>query len=267
MSDASRPFTPADAAVMRHAATILLVRDAPDGVEVFMQQRASAADFGGMYVFPGGKVDAIDSHDDIEGLCTGLSDRAASTTIAVAKGGLAFWVAALRECFEECGVLLAYGRDGALIDPDAAPVHDRYRAHQRALQSGAITLTDLCRAESLRLAVDRMIYFSHWITPVGPPRRYNTRFFIAAVPGDQQGRHDEWESVDSVWTRPEDALARHARGELQMITPTVSTLTSICEAQCVDALLGRVRRGLHLPVWTPTAGGHGMQKVDYLASE
>ena len=267
MSEDLRPFTPADVAVMRFAATILLVRDGARGVEVFMQQRATAADFGGMHVFPGGKVDPIDSHDDIEALCAGLSDHAASRSIGVASGGLAFWVAALRECFEECGVLLAYAADGGLVDPDAAAVHDRYRLHQSALQGGAITLADLCRAESLRLAVDRMIYFSHWITPVGPPRRYNTRFFIAAVPGDQQGRHDEWESVDSVWTRPEDALARRARGELQMITPTVTTLQSICAADSVATLLVRVRKGLHLPDWTADAGRQGMQKVDYHVSE
>ena len=259
----SRPFTPATAAVMRFAATILLVRDSAHGVEVFMQQRATAADFGGMYVFPGGKVDAIDGHDDIEALCVGLDDRAASAWVGVPSGGLAFWVAALRECFEECGVLLAYGADGSLIDPDAPAAHDRYRAHQAALQGGSSSLAQLCRAESLRLAVDRMTYFSHWITPEGPPRRYDTRFFIAAVPGDQQGRHDEWEATDSVWTRPEDALARRARGELQMITPTVTTLQSICAADNVAALLARVRKGLHLPQWTPEFGGHGMQQVNY----
>ena len=263
MSENQRPFTAASDAVMRFAASILLVRDSDAGVEVFMQQRATAADFGGMYVFPGGKVDAIDSHDDFEALCMGLSDDEASSHIGVPSGGLAFWVAALRECFEECGVLLAYGSDGGMVDPDAPLVHERFRAHQAALQKGSLTLAEICRAEALRLAVDRMHYFSHWITPEGPARRYDTRFFISAVPSTQQGRHDEWESVDSVWTRPEDALARRAQGELQMITPTVTNLQSICGAHNTAALMARVRRGEHLPIWTSEMGGHGMQLVDY----
>ena len=263
MSESQRPFTPASEAVMRFAASILLVRNGAQGVEVFMQQRATAADFGGMYVFPGGKVDEIDSHDDFEALCIGLSDAEASKRIGVAFGGLAFWVAALRECFEESGVLLAYTSDGTMVDPDAPVVHQRYRDHQAAVQKGTLTLAELCRLAALRLAVDRMTYFSHWITPEGPARRYDTRFFVTAVPSTQQGRHDEWESVDSVWTRPEDALARLARGELQMITPTVTNLQSICGTGNTDMLLARVRRGEHLPLWTPAMGDHGMQQVDY----
>lgn len=266
--------TPAAQAVMRFAATVLLVRDAPAGtdgreggrVEVFMQQRHAAADFGGMYVFPGGKVDPADSHGEVAAYCDGLDDAEASRQLRLADGGLAFWIAALRECFEECGVLLAHGPDGQPIDPGAPAVRARFHDYQNRLRDGAIGLADICRAEGMRLSVERMRYFSHWITPEGPPRRYDTRFFIAEVASDQRARHDEWESVDSVWTRPEDALARVEAGELRMIHPTLITLQSISGAENVAALLARVRRGAHLPEWTAERGRQGMQRVDYPVS-
>lgn len=256
-------FTPADRAVMRFAATVLLVRDAPGGVEVFMQQRHAAADFGGMYVFPGGKVDPADSHGEVAAFCDGVDDRIASAQLGLPDGGLAFWIAALRECFEECGVLLAHDARDLPVDPAAAPA--RFHAYQQQLRDGGIGLADICRAEGMRLSVQRMLYFSHWITPEGPPRRYDTRFFIAEVAADQRAGHDEWESIDSVWTRPEVALARRAAGELQMIYPTLTTLESISGSPDVATLLQRVRRGAHLPEWTPERGRQGMQRVDYVS--
>ena len=259
-------YTPASAASMRLAATILLVRDAPTGVEVFMQQRATAADFGGMYVFPGGKVDPADSHGEIAALCPGLSDNEASAQLGIADGGLAYWVAALRECFEECGVLLAHDADEMAMDPHAPAVRGRFHAYQQGLREGSLNMVDICRSEQIQLSVRRMRYFSHWITPEGPPRRYNTRFFITEVPADQQADHDEWESVNSVWTRAQTALERWRAGELQMIHPTVMTLSSILDVGSVDELLQRVRRGAHLPEWTPELGRQGMQKVVYPVS-
>ncbi len=266
MIDFNTP-TPASEASMRLAATILLVRDAPEGVEVFMQQRATAADFGGMYVFPGGKVDPADSHGEIAALCPGLSDSEASARLGIAEGGLAYWVAALRECFEECGVLLAHDANDLPVDPHAATARGRFHTYQQGLRDGSLSMVDICRSEQMHLSVRRMRYFSHWITPEGPPRRYNTRFFITEVPADQQADHDEWESVNSVWTRAQTALDRWRAGELQMIHPTVLTLQSILNVASVAELLQRVRQGAHLPEWTPELGRQGMQKVDYPVSE
>jgi 8-oxo-dGTP pyrophosphatase MutT (NUDIX family) len=259
-----RPFTPAADAPMLAAATILLVRDvagAAGGVEVFMMKRAAAADFGGMYVFPGGKVDTLDGHAALAARCRGLDDAAASARLGLPAGGLAYYIAAIRECFEECGVLLAGGEDGRLVDPGLPAVHARFRALQRKLRDGVLTLDALCEQEGLYPATDRIVYFSHWITPEGPPRRYDTRFFIVDAAVEQQGEHDDLEAVDSEWIRPEDALAKRDAGALKMIAPTATTLRSICGHASVAALLAAVRRGEHLPEWTPEMGRQGMQRV------
>ncbi len=246
---------------MHKAATILLVRDEPDGVQVFMMKRPSGADFGGMYVFPGGKVDELDAHEAMHGHCRGRTDEQASSQLEVGSGGLAYWVAAVRECFEECGVLLAYDADGELFELEDEEHKRRFNAHREALLGGHQAFFDLCHEEAVTLAVDRILYFSHWITPEGPPRRYDTRFFITCAPENQQD-HDHRETEKSVWTRPEDALARHERGELAMIFPTLTTLKSICGYSSVDDLIGAVRRGEHLPEYVPDKGRQGMQPVN-----
>lgn len=256
-----RPFTPAAHATMHKAATILLVRDGRGGVEVFMMKRPSSADFGGMYVFPGGKVDDLDAHEAMQGHCHGRNDAKASAQLEVDSGGLAYWVAAVRECFEECGVLLAYDADGELFEFEDEAHKRRFNAYRTALLDGHQAFFDLCHQEGVALAVDRILYFSHWITPEGPPRRYDTRFFITGAPENQED-HDHHETEESVWIRPEDALDRHERGELNMIFPTLTTLKSICGYANVDALLAAVRSGQHLPEYIPNKGRQGMQPVN-----
>src|SRR5207244_6567357 len=136
----------------------MLVRDgAAGGMEVLMLRRNLNADFvGGAYVFPGGAVDEADRHADLEAVCEGRSDDQASVLLGVDRGGLAYWVAAIRECFEEAGVLLATREDGEIIslaDPDIAA---RFTEHRKAVDSGELRLIEVCERESLRLAVDRI---------------------------------------------------------------------------------------------------------------
>src|SRR5207244_2201371 len=175
----------------------MLVRDgAAGGMEVLMLRRNLNADFvGGAYVFPGGAVDEADRHADLEAVCEGRSDDQASVLLGVDRGGLAFWVAAIRECFEEAGVLLAYGPDGEVMRLSDAAVEARFARHRAAVDSGERRLLDVCAEERLRLAVDGIHYFSHWITPEGAPRRYDTRFFVAAAPAEQAPLHDDREVV------------------------------------------------------------------------
>jgi 8-oxo-dGTP pyrophosphatase MutT (NUDIX family) len=213
----------------RDAATVMLVRDAATtdaGIEVFMLRRHQQSVFlGGAYVFPGGAVEEADRQADAEAVCEGRTDREASEVLGIAGGGLAFWVAAVRECFEEAGVLLAYeagSRD--VMRLDAPDVADRFAAHRRAVHQGERRLVDVCQAEGLRLAVDGMHYVSHWVTPEGAPRRYDTRFFVAAAPPEQEATQDERETVARAWLRPEDALDRHAAGSLAMMLPTVESV-------------------------------------------
>jgi 8-oxo-dGTP pyrophosphatase MutT (NUDIX family) len=209
-------FDPTTVAI-RNAATVMLVRDTDDGPEVFMLRRTGRASFAaGMYVFPGGRVDDADHADEIEPFCSGLDDADASRQLGLASGGLAYWVAAIRECFEEAGILLAERRDGSpldLADGDRHAVHD-----------GTLSMVDLCKRDDLVLELSTTQYVDHWVTPVGEPRRFDTRFFVTEAPAGQDGLHDDKETVDSTWIRPSDALRMHADGELMMMPPTVKNL-------------------------------------------
>jgi 8-oxo-dGTP pyrophosphatase MutT (NUDIX family) len=210
---------------VRDAATVMLVRDGRDGLEVFMLRRTLDAVFaGGMYVFPGGAVDDADRSPDVEAWCDGLTDQQASGMLDVDAGGLAYWIAAIRECFEEAGVLLARRADGAVVRFDEPAVEQRYLAHRSAVHAGSLRLIDLCGADGLRLTTDDIHYVSHWITPVGERRRFDTRFFLARAPQAQDPLHDAQETIASLWVGPADALARHERGELAMIAPTTKNL-------------------------------------------
>jgi len=249
--------------VVRDAATVMLVRDGDDGrMEVFMLRRNLNSDFvGGAYVFPGGAVDEADRHADLEAVCEGRSDDQASAMLGVGGGGLAFWVAAIRECFEEAGVLLASGPDDEMIsfaDPDIAR---RFDGHRRAVDSGERRLAEVCELEKLRLAVDRIHYFSHWITPVGPPRRYDTRFFVTAAPPEQVPLHDDRETIANLWVNPAEALRRHQAGELDLIFPTIKNLEAIARFEKSADLLDAAAAVEHVPTVLPriTADAHGVR--------
>jgi glyoxylase-like metal-dependent hydrolase (beta-lactamase superfamily II)/8-oxo-dGTP pyrophosphatase MutT (NUDIX family) len=215
-----------------------LLRDGNEGIEVFMVRRHLDSEFvGGAYVFPGGAVDPADS-TELARLCEGLDDATASAILGVESGGLRFYVAAVREVFEEAGVLLAYDRTGGWVEAWDPNDIVRYGVHRRKLNNRETTMTEICRSEGVRLAVDRLAFWSHWVTPPGPPRRFDTRFFLAAMPALQDPLHDSTETVASMWVRPVEALERAERGEVQIILPTARNLESLLEHQTVaDALM------------------------------
>ena len=230
----------APAPVVRDAATVMLVRDGDDGLEVFMLRRNLDSDFvGGAYVFPGGAVDEADRHEDLGPVCEGRTDFEASAALGLhpPEGGLAFWVAAIRESFEEAGVLLAYDRDGTIVDLRDPDQEARFTAHRRAVDTGQRRLVDVCADEGLRLAVDTMHYFAHWITPEGAPRRYDTRFFVARAPEWQSPLHDDRETIANLWIRPEEGLARNERGEFDLMPPTVRNLHALSRFENADDVL------------------------------
>ena len=135
-----------------------------------MLRRNLNSDFvGGAYVFPGGAVDDADRHSDLEAVCEGRTDAQASEALGIERGGLAFWVAAIRECFEEAGVLLAHAGDGRVISFADPEVAERFRLHRKAVDSGEQRLIEVCQAEELHIAADQIHYFSHWITPKARP--------------------------------------------------------------------------------------------------
>ncbi len=234
-------MTDSAAITVRDAATVMLVRDGEDRrLEVFMLRRNLRSDFvGGAYVFPGGAVDPADRHADLEPICEGRSDADASTALGLVPvvGGLAYWVAAIRESFEEAGVLLAYDRDGRVVDFRDPGVAARFDRHRSAVDGGERRLVEICEEEGLRLAVDGIHYFSHWITPVGPPRRYDTRFFVAAAPVGQTPLHDDRETIANTWIAPAEALAQHRAGAFDLILPTIRNLEAIARFETAAEVL------------------------------
>ena len=185
-----------------------------------MVRRHLKSDFvGGAYVFPGG---VLDSGDDVdERLCLGHTDASASAQLNLPRGGLAYRVAAIRECFEEAGILLLCNGSGTLVDFSDADTASRFEEYRRALIAGGMSLSDIAQRERLMFATDRLMYWAHWITPAGQPRRYDTRFFVARAPQGQIAAHDGREVTDSCWITPEGALEKVQAGEWMMILPTL----------------------------------------------
>ncbi len=204
------------ALVPRPAATLILLRPGAGGLETLMLQRTKSAVFlGGAYVFPGGAVDAADAEAR---RVVGLTDAQASERLALASGGLAYYVAAVRECFEEAGVLLACDARGDTVSADRAQKLMAYR-HRPFLE--------LLEAENLYIPANALAYYGHWITAAGRPRRFDTRFFVARAPEGQQGAHDANETVHDVWITPHEALERGQRGEIELVFATKHTLTDL----------------------------------------
>lgn len=217
-----------DPVPVRPAATVMLVRDSKVGLEVCMLRRNLNSDFvGGAYVFPGGGVDPDDGEPEVAGLCNGRFDDDASRALGLPRNGLAFWVAAVRETFEEAGLLLATRRDGTPVDFADPAVAARFAEHRRAVDRRERRLAEICIEEELRIEVSDMHYFGHWVTPAGAPRRYDTRFFLAAAPSGQQPVQDDREVISAQWITPTTALNEHLEGRFTMLPPTVANLRSL----------------------------------------
>ncbi|WP_236790798.1 NUDIX hydrolase [Amycolatopsis sp. GM8] len=218
------PFSdtePAQATVPRDAATLILLRDTDEGIEVFLQRRVAAMAFApGMTVFPGGGVDQRDADASVRWAGPPASEWADwfGGTESVAR---ALVCAAVRETFEESGVLLAGTGDGAVAD--AA----RYAEARRALESREVSLAGFLAEAGLTLRADLLRPWAHWITPVQEERRYDTRFFLAVLPPGQHADGATTEAESSGWQRPADALADAEAGRSTLMPPTWHTLTEL----------------------------------------
>ena len=223
------------------AATILMLRDSPAGMEVFMVVRHHQIDFAsGALVFPGGKVAAGDEavRDRCPG-AEGLDDTQFSLQVA-----------AIREAFEECGILLASERGSQdLIDSARLATLDHY---QEPLAKGEMTIGEFLEKEDLVLQLDRLHHFSHWITPEMMPKRFDTHFYLAIAPADHLAVHDGHESVDSVWIKPEQALQEAEAGTRTVIFPTRLNIEMLAESQSVAEALkdAQERKIVTVTPWT-----------------
>jgi 8-oxo-dGTP pyrophosphatase MutT (NUDIX family) len=233
------PFDPHSVPV-KPAATVLLVRDAvAGGIEVFMLRRTFNAAFAsGMFVFPGGKVDDVDGVDEIADICDGLTDEYASSLLGIPGGGLAYWVACIRECFEEAGVLLArHEETGHVVRFDEPEIVERFNVERKNIYDGSVALLELCMREGLRLTTDSIHYVSHWITPVGEKRRFDTRFFIARAPAAQEPLHDDGETIESFWISPQEAINRAHERDLMLMPPTKANIEFLLDHATTDEVM------------------------------
>jgi len=210
--------------VARPAATLALLRDSPRGPEVLMVQRAPTAVFlGGAYVFPGGALDTADTDPRVVARVRNLPAETPS---------IAYWIAAIRECFEEAGILIACDDDGRLISPGRAAALSSHRSKP---------FVDLLETENLYIPAGELAYIGHWVTAPNRPRRFDARFFAARAPEGQQGSHDAGETVHDIWITPKEALVRGARGEIELVYATQVTLRELEKFATVDETM----RALH----------------------
>jgi 8-oxo-dGTP pyrophosphatase MutT (NUDIX family) len=241
---------------VRPAATVMVVEDqplratdtggpAPSELRVLMLRRTARAIFAGdMWVYPGGRVDPEDEAIAAQHV-VGLEPEEANRRLGVDEGGLSFWVAALRECFEEAGILLARRRlDGLPVDVTAPATVERLARRRAALNRGEITFAEVIAEEDVELDAARIHYVAHWVTPLGSPRRFDTRFFVAAAPPGQVAAHDDNEVVHHEWVRPTTAVEAWKADRMAMMTPTARML--MCLAPFASAAEVMAAAGLDL---------------------
>ena len=221
--------------VPRPAATLILLRDSPAGPEALMLQRTQSAVFlGGAYVFPGGSLDEADADPRILKRIVGASENPPAP----------YWVAAIRECFEEAGVLLLLQKNKQLLDAKRAEELAHYRKRP---------FVELLENEDLYIPASALAYYGHWVTAPGRPRRFDTRFFLAVAPQGQAGSHDAAETVNDVWITPREALERSARNEIELVFATQHTLHDLktfkTAGEAFDAVRARPEPEVNRACW------------------
>lgn len=254
---------PDNPAVPRPAATVVLTRDGGGGrLEVLLLRRNRASGFvPGAWVFPGGRVDPADSDPALDVHIRGLSSGAAADRLAVSPGdrtGIAYYLASVREAFEETGLFLGSTTKGEVLPPaDLDPDVDQARVD---LLEDRISFAALLEARGWVVDLASVEYVAHWITPLAEPRRYDTRFFLARVPPDSRARLDDREMIAEQWLTPAEALAAWSGDQLPMVFPTIKTLEMLEPFARVQDALDHFR-GREIPsilprlVRTPTGVG------------
>jgi 8-oxo-dGTP pyrophosphatase MutT (NUDIX family) len=232
-----------DSVVPAPAATLLLLRDGPDGLEVLMMERPAAAGFAaGAMVFPGGRIEPSD---------VALA-RHCPQGHGVAEQPLVFRIAAIRETFEECGILLARA-GGAML---SGPALDALRRDPGATAGGGFAR--LVETAGLELAVDALVPYAHWITPADRKKRFDTHFYLAMAPADQRAAHDGQEAMNTVWTTPQAALLAAEQGRYKLIFATQLNLDRLARSATAAEAMAAARQEAIVtvcPEWVTTSAG------------
>ena len=216
------------------SATVALIREGVEAPELLLVLRHSNASFGDSYVFPGGLLETQDY--DVWTRCDGLDAGAANARLDLDAGGLAYYSAAIRELFEEAGILLARDAEGRW------PAAEAFAAERDALNAGSLTWSDFLHEKDLRLVCDALIYFEYWVTPREIPKRFATRFFLATVPPGQTASHCGRELTDSRWLTAAAALSDARESRLQLPRPTQASLETLGDFGDVATMLDWAER-------------------------
>jgi 8-oxo-dGTP pyrophosphatase MutT (NUDIX family) len=227
------------AAVPRDAATVMLVRSGTDGLEVYMLRRQASMAFApGAFVFPGGSVDTRDADEQVAWAGPDAAEWGRTFDAPPAQAR-ALVCAAVRETFEESGVLLAGESAGSVV---ADTTSDAFEADRHALLDRSVSLAELLSRRGLVLRADLLRPWSRWITPVMEPRRFDARFFAAALPAGQRTRDVGGEASEVAWVTPEKALQEWERGAIRLFPPTAVTLSELAACGDVETVLTGARR-------------------------
>lgn len=224
-----------DSVVARPSATVVLVREGKSDPEILMVRRRAGDAFGDSYTFPGGIVD--DDEAEAHSFCRGMTPEQANAKLRLPSGGLDFYSAAVRELFEETGVLLARDSRGMWAFSDNSDAESPLLELRRKLDDGVMPWAELLRTRSLCIACDALHYFSFWETPVRLPKRWAARFFLAELPPGQDAQHDGREVTDSCWMTAAEVLSVGKERGMKLPLPTLTNLKIISRFGTVDDLL------------------------------
>jgi len=234
-------------ATPKKAATVILLREMkPEGFEVFLLKRHEKNSFmGGNFVYPGGRVDREDGSMEICALCKGVSPEEAHQrfggTLSTDES-LAHWVAAVRELFEEAGVLLAYDRTGKLIHHEDPGEREKASLYRDLIHKGKTDICQMAQEEKIFLALDQLHYYAHWITPEARPERFDTRFFLACHPQGQEATYDRKETTLGVWLTPKQALEANLNRNGALSPPTLKTLEDLSRFRNIPEVFQALRK-------------------------
>ena len=238
-----------DSVKARPSATVVLVRKGDSDPEILMVRRRAGDAFGDNYTFPGGIVD--DDESEAHSFCSGMTAEQADAELGLPSGGLDFYSAAVRELFEETGVLLARDSRGKWAFSDNSDAESLLLELRQKLDDGVVPWAEILRTRSLCIACDALHYFSFWETPLRLPKRWAARFFLAKIPPGQDAQHDGSELTDSCWMTAAEVLSSSMRGGMKLPFPTLTNLKRISEFRTVHELLS----------WASAQAAEDIQKI------
>ena len=253
-SDIGKPLDDSD---LPDASTVILIRDggqnSEEPFEIFLMRRHREQEFmGDATVFPGGRLDDEDCDPILASYVRGLTPEEARLKLeepALSNNrALGLFLAAVRETFEEAGILLATTIGGDWIDFEDAGTETRFSEYRLRLHKQELSLRELAEKENIRYSLDMLTPYSHWITPRIEGRRFDTRFFLARLPDKQVPVHDSIEMTESIWLTPRDALARCEAGEILLMPPTLKTIEELSGYSSADQLFNTAATSTIYPI-------------------